>query len=294
MFSDLTEKQLKDLKKYIKNYKNEFRDELNIPSETQFGCEIEFNTDKDISYYIKKISSRYDVKYDFSGDDIIEVTTPIMHNTAFDWNTMKEMMDSIKYATIKSNTGGHIHFDPNIINDYNFLNFLKLWCSLENIIYDFSSGEFRELRTSIKSYAKRNSSLEDHIELIENGILSLSSLNKYDKRYGLNLANHFDYFKSSSKDTYEVRVPNGSLNINTWQNNVEFFSKIFNYANEYKNIRKIEKLYNIGKLESNFNNKLLVADMLYNNEEAKIRFLNQFELDNEFADQKKLIIPTYR
>ena len=285
MFCEFSRRQLNDLKKYIKNYKGDFREILSIPGYLKFGCEVEFNSEKTPIYYQKYINPIYKVKSDISGMDIVEVISPVMYNYKEEWEKLRDMLLSIKYGTIKANTGGHIHFDHNIIDDKNILSFLKLWCSLENIIYDFSSGEFRELRNTANIYASRLTEARDYIELIEKENKSLIILSNFGKRNGLNLANHFCSNPSSDKNTLEVRIPNGSLNINTWQNNIEFFALLFKYANDVDNKDAISKLYKHRQLKNTFKNRLLVADMLYKDEDSKIRFLNQFELDNEFSSE---------
>ena len=282
MLSDLSTKQLKELKEIVKEYKPKYREIIDVPGEIKFGCEVEFNTKEKYKFYKNYIDPKYKVICDASGMDIVEVISPIMHNCKEDWESLRNTLIDIKGASdakISANSGGHIHFDHTIVDDDNILSLLKLWNVIESTIYDFSKGEFEKLRDSSKIYAQKLNGLENKISSIESGKLPLKSLKKYGKKHGLNLNNHFSYlsFLKNSIDTYEVRVPNGSLNINIWQNNVEFFSNLFYYANNIDNKKIISDLYESKKYFEKYKKRLMVADMLYSNEAAKIRFLNQFE-----------------
>lgn len=300
MFGELSIKELTDLKNYVKDYKNEFRETVDVPDFLKFGCEIEFNTRKSIPYYEKKIKNdKYDIVYDVSGTSIIEVISPILYNTKEDWDSLRETLLKIKYGNIDHNTGGHIHYDSSIIKDENLISLLKFWFIFEEVIYDFAKGEFNELRRYVDYYAKKLDNLDFYIDKFENNkSKDLRIFNCYNKYYGLNISNHVRYGDSCwiFNDTYEVRVPNGSLDINIWQNNVEFFANFIKFANEKSNRELINDMYKYGKLDNDYNNKILLADLIYKNEESKIRFLNQFELNKSFNEnvKKKGLLSIFR
>ena len=281
MLSNLSDSSLKNLKEYVYNYKANFRDSLCLSDFIQFGCEVEFNSDLKTNFYRQIVDKKYTVKKDLSGKDIVEIITPIMYNTVSDWSSFRDMISNLPSAKIMSDTGGHIHFDHSIINDENILYFLKFWYVFEDIIYDFSSGEFDNIRPSHFMFAQKLKDIVNFIDLIETGYIPLNNLDFYGKKYGLNLSNHFNN-KNINKDTYEIRVPNSSLDINIWQNNVEFFASLLLFANNNKNHDYINELYKDKVISDTFENRLLLADLIYNCEESKIRFLNQFTLDRKY------------
>ena len=186
---------------------------------------------------------------------------------------------------ITPSTGGHIHFDHSILDDENIITFLKLWYVAEDIIYEYATGEFEHLRKGAELYAEKlDQKLKKRIAEYEEGKLELSEFAYFDKCYGLNLYNHLSSHRAIfiAIDTYEVRVPNGTLDIATWQNNVEFFASLFLYADSKKSKPVIEKLYKNGKLEVTYENLLLLSDLIFRSDAAKYRFLNQFHEKKQF------------
>lgn len=247
--------------------------ELEINNNIKFGCEIEFTrTNNFDSTFIT--NNNYEYKKDASGFAVYEAISPILSNDIQSWETLKSVLEYIKNNNgyIVGNEGAHIHFDRSILNTGKLKDFLKTWYVFEDIIYQFSNGDYVNSRSSIYMYAKKlGDDLKTNIDIYDD-------YSMYNKRYGLNL-NHKKY------NTYEVRVPNGTLNFNTWQNNIEFFSSLFSFANDDNNKIIIDKLYQFGKVENDYEHASLLCDLIFKSDDSKKRFLDQYKHE----DRKFLI-----
>ncbi len=280
--------EIERMKKYILIYKNEFQGKINIKDDVKFGVEIEFTTynHKPIKSDLK--NTGYEFVRDGSGVAIFEAISPILHNKEEDWLKLKNVLNIINNhdSKLTSREGGHIHYDQNILDKNNIDSFLKLWYCFENIIYTFSYGDFYNARYSEFLYAKKL-----HKEIEQR--LKDRYYEYFDKDYGLNLSNIFGDFKFFAPETYEVRCPNATLNITTWQNNILFFARLFAFANDKSNKNFIDSLYNDGIKENNFENAYYLASLIFDNKDDILSFLKQYShIDGKFLvkeNQKKKI-----
>lgn len=278
--------EIERMKKYILVHKNEFQGKINTKDNLKFGVEIEFTTysHKPIKADLK--NTGYDFIRDGSGRAIFEAVSPILYNKEEDWLQLKKVLNIINNHDVRltSREGGHIHYDQNILNKSNIDSFLKLWYCFEDIIYTFSYGDFYNGRYSEYLYARK---LQNEIyEKIEN-----KHYDFFNKDYGLNLSNIFGDYKFFAPETYEVRCPNATLNITTWQNNVLFFARLFAFANDKSNKKIIDSLYAEGIKENNFENAYLLSLLIFDNIDDKLSFLKQYShIDGKFLvneSQKK-------
>ena len=263
--------EIERMKKYILIYKNEFKGKINIKDNIKFGVEIEFTTynHKPIKEDLRKTG--YDFVRDGSGVAIFEAVSPILVNKEEDWNQLNNVLNIInKYdSKLTSREGGHIHFDQHILDKSNIDNFLKLWYCFENIIYTFANGDFYNARYSEYLYARK---LQNEIQ----DKLNNKYYDFFDKDYGLNLSNIFGDFKFFAPETYEVRCPNATLNITTWQNNILFFARLFSFANDKGNEKIINSLYAEGIKENNFENAYYLSRLIFDNNDDRLCFLKQY------------------
>ena len=280
--------EIERMKKYILIHKNEFKEIINIKDNIKFGLEVEFTTynHKPIKSDLK--NTGYDFVRDGSGVAIFEAISPILHNKEEDWLNLKKVLTIINNhdSKLTSREGGHIHYDQSILDKSNIDSFLKLWYCFENIIYTFSYGDFYNARYSEYLYARK---LQNEIQ----DKLNNKYYDFFDKDYGLNLSNIFGDFRLFVPDTYEVRCPNATLNITTWQNNVLFFARLFAFANDKSNKNFIDSLYNDGIKENNFENAYYLASLIFDNNDDILSFLKQYShIDGKFLvkeNQKKKI-----
>lgn len=300
MLSNLKGNDLIDFIILLNNYYLEYRDTLNIKDNITLGFEIECEHAR-TSKIIKKLDEKnvfdYEFCYDRSLTNGIEIISPIMYDNTKNWTDLKEACNIIeKYAKVGNNTASHIHIGAPILgNDINnWLNFIKIWATYENIIFRFSYGEYLNERPNIKVFAypiadtftylyellKNNSDLDDFFNNY-----SKLNLNKY---FSVNLLNALDNYKYSNKNndlditnTIEFRCPNGTLEPIIWQNNANLFAKLLIYS---KNNNFNHDIIDKRKTTNNINNykiisleqSLELADLIFNNNLDKIYFLRQY------------------
>ena len=229
-----------------------------------------------------------------------------MYDNTKNWTDLKEACNIIeKYAKVGNNTASHIHIGAHILgNDINnWLNFIKIWATYENIIFRFSYGEYLNERPNIKVFAypiadtftylyellKNNSDFDDFFNNY-----SKLNLNKY---FSVNLLNALDNYKYFNKNnhlditnTIEFRCPNGTLEPIIWQNNANLFAKLLIYS---KNNNFNHDIIDKRKTTTNINNykiisleqSLELADLIFTNNLDKIYFLRQYLKSYEESDK---------
>lgn len=256
---------------------------LDIPANMRFGIEIEFISPysvAEIQDYAGNVS--YEIRYDgMTLTSVKEAISPILTNKKETWQELKNILNLLKKekAYADERTGAHIHFDNLVISDKNIINFLKMWYIFEDLIYKFSYGEFDHLRCDAFLYAtKLNDELKECIDSYESGEEDLTVFSKFDKGYGINLSNHLSKVPIHYKNTYEIRCPNGTVDLQIWQNNINFFAHLLLFSENEKNKELINAFYKNGKLENNSENAIVLSELIFNNEEDKLDFLKQYHL----------------
>lgn len=282
-----------------------------------FGVEIEFENIDYQDYMVLKYSRlhtrqfrSWDIIDDLSLPDIrgrsfgLEAVSPILKDKRFYWEELKEMCEFLKhYGSIGASSGAHIHFGAKYLKGKkeNWERFFLLWSAYEDVLYRFSYGDYENARTDIALYAEPISEkfyfyydLLGHIAnekfIIEN--YGHTMTDAYNPKFvAVNISNAKTNGKN--KNTIEFRTPNGTLNFNTWQNNINTFSHLLEYARdknydldlvkaryEYNKENKINniKTYNSINLES----ALELSDLLFSKNEDKIFFLKQYLKDNSY------------
>ncbi len=246
------------------------RDNLNIDEKITFGCEIEFFSPyslRELQNYTKLIFNDFTVDYDCPMSDLKEAVSPIL--TVKDLKKLKIMIELLEQTRSVASlaSGAHIHFGAKILDDKNLINFLKLWCISEEVIYDFAKGEYDKIRKGADRFAAPIR--KDLTEIINNNPTDLTAFKYFYKGSGLNLANHLQ--NRNEKDTYEVRVPNGTINYEIWLNNIDFFANLFTYGNKFESVDLINYYY-----QKNDNLKSdELANIIFNNDKSKHYFNKQ-------------------
>lgn len=297
----MTDTKLKDYIDELNETKFKLRNKIDISTKYTFGIEIEFeNTELNNIKYGKK----WDVKEDdtttikIDGASIGgEVSSPILRDTEKCWKDVEHICNYLKNkgALVTPKTGGHIHIGSQILKDdpNNIRKLLKQWELFEHIIYTFSSGRDKQLRSGSKIQAKKISSKLKRIRTSKN------SYNKYQTYFdwynffksfqlsrfeGLNFKNYKGN-EEDLKNTIEVRCPNGTIDPIIWQNNINFFIKFFEYCSsdnfdeEYidylldnKSLVEYGDVYTIMDIDS----AVELVDLIFENRLDKIMFLKQY------------------
>lgn len=287
----LNKKDLEYLLSLINTYKLLLREKINIDETESFGLEIECENAR-----WDKISRRMEREWELTDDISLlegaEIKSPILTDTKENWITLKRVCSMLsKYSMIGLNSGGHVHVGIQALgNDKeSLINFLKLWSVYEPIIYRFSYGEFLGPRPGLKETAK--SVQVDFANLCyfcEEENVSERELIHYlcDDKYKAVNFKHYDTLR-----TIEFRCPNATLNPVIWQNNVNLFVKMMNYAKrkDFNNSLLDEKRHKLF-IENKTPNQIYVddaiefVDLIFDNNLDKVYFLRQYLKSFEKSD----------
>lgn len=285
--NNLTNYSNEEIIKIIENinkYKLELRNNINKPNIT-FGIEIEseFSNVKKIEQELTKLNiSNWDLKDDYTLDDGIEISSPILEDNTESYEEIKKVCNIFKRnAKIGAHTGGHIHIGSQILEkEINLKNLINLWILYEHIIYRFTNGEFLNIRPSGNTFASplRSLNLPNYNYTKYNNLMIDSCIRI------LNISN---YKKKLKRNTIEFRSPNGSFEPVIWQNNLNLFVKMI----EKSKILDVEKLYydNYDNLKISpkeyyniyLNDAIKFADLIFDDNIDKLYFLRQYLKNNE-------------
>ena len=292
---NLKGKDLQNLFTLINNYYLDTREILNIDKDITFGIEIECeHTDRDL--ITQKINESlpdayWSVKSDGSLDKGAEIISPVLTDTKENWINMKKVCSIIEpLAEINDNSGGHVHIGTPILgNDIrSYINFLKLWSTYENVLFKFTYGNFGTHRPRIVKHAAPISNLfwkcsQKYKNAEIPDILREINIERY---HAVNFKNAYNREKYDIHNTIEFRCPNGTLKSAIWQNNINTFVKLLNYAKsnnfdndmiekrhkENENIYEDLAFYN----EFYIDQVLELCDTIFDNNLDKIYFLRQY------------------
>ncbi|MBP3255565.1 MAG: amidoligase family protein [Clostridia bacterium] len=134
-----------------------------------------------------------------------------------------------------------MHIGANYLsNGKSIENLLELWGDNEKILYIISNKENEVPREGIIKYASPISSNIE--ELLKNNSVELNTeedLKEFamksqnmDRYYGINFMN-----LNNSKNTIEFRLPNGTIDENTWIENINLFGGIIKSAEDIMQIQ---------------------------------------------------------
>ena len=279
----------KEILNYLDDYEFDYKDKLNLPKNVLFGLEIEYENLKKINF---SLPSNWINKEENTITDGGEINSNPLIDSKDTWNKLKSVLESLEKegAKMYDTAAGHIHFDSSILNrNFNtWLKLIKAWIMYEPIIYKFSTGERKDLRSFYKSYAfyLRYLLLNNlvNFDCMYDSEELINKLNNVCSRdYGLCLSN---VDRNSNKNTIEVRCPNGSLNPIIWQNNVNFFANFLLSINQKEideelfKYRKekyfLEHRYGRDYLKEDINLALELSDFVFLDDESKINFLKQY------------------
>ena len=299
VLSEMDGFDLQDLIILLDDYYMQLRKVLGLDNNITFGLEIEYENIKNDKIRTGLCNNNLQNKWEIKNDSTLykgaEINSPILTDKESSWLELDEVCSIVnKSASIGINSGGHIHVGSQILGDNSeaWLNFIKLWSIYENIIYRFSYGDYLTARPRIIDYAKPTAKVffNDYKKLKSQDadlydIISKISHGKYQSVNFLHVSK-FDTKEFIVDNTIEFRCPNGSLNPVIWQNNVNLFTKLLNYAKsknfnddlvqrrhqlnseKFTGLRYYDEIYLEQALE--------LCDMVFSNNLDKIYFLKQY------------------
>lgn len=299
-------------KKYIKNlktYQPIYLNKIYLNENITFSLEIEYKNAffKDVSNFVKKTNEKEKtfLKNDYEhvtrnfliGEQIGgELTMGPLQDKFKDWKLLKDIMTNLKKlnAKIDFDCGGHVIVGMQSFKQtQSLINFFKLWAIFEDVIYQFTNGEYREYRGDVggKDYAKKIAYyIYKNVDLIKQDdnvkgffceLFNISFFNSLKRCHNKSIYKAFALSENPSlkyafNNVIEFRCPNATLNEIVSQNNINFFCKLISLSNDIdqhtlESLYKKEKRFGIDDDKKIF----LLADLMYQNEIEKNNFLYQ-------------------
>ncbi len=274
---------------------------LNLPEEMSIGIEVE-GEGIDINRLPEFIGD-WQVERDCTlGLDGIECSSPIMYDTEFDINEIYKINEGLTTLGLRTNErcGGHVHVGADYItSEEGFKELLELWGNAEKVYYLISNRAGELPRKGIEEYSEpiskylQNADIGDlgKDEFVEEAKRHLKS----SKDRSLNLLN-----VNNGKNTIEFRLSNGTLDGDTWIENIHLYGKTVEIAQKLGEIsEKMENKEEISKeakrlywlkerLKQNISldekMEILMEILFYDEEERKV-YQKRYEV-NRNLDRK--------
>lgn len=293
--TELNNKELLDFIYLTYTSPLEYYPKLGLNNNITFGVELEFEVNNVMKIHDYLIKNGYDPAWllhkEISISQGYEISSPPLQDTKEDWHSLKDICTFLNECTIITNRcGSHIHIGSQILKNKpkNLLNLMLLWSVYENIIYRFSYGNINMARPKIMIYAKTARKLlwDKYLEVCDKKEITLEKLLKgvADKRStAINFYNLKDISSFTLGSTIEIRTPNGTLLKEIWQNNINFFVKLLQYATKddfneeimvrrhFENIGYVNEYKDYEKLF--LEQALELSDLIFDNNRDKINFL---------------------
>lgn len=309
-FQDLSKKELEFLFIKLKDYRLKYRNCLRMDSKISFGVELEFQDV--LLYYVKKELSK-DVKFKYWSvhedksctyhvDNFAvggEISSPILHDLDIDWKILAEVLQYLKKlkARATEETAFQVHVGAQIFEQdiRNVVNFVKLWCVFEHVIFKFSYGKESTYRPKILCFARPIAEATklkcDRIPMFLDSLSCPKKLG-YDKKWALNFQNYsFLSLDEEVNNDIEIRCANGLLDKNMIQNTIYFYLKFMlyvmsdsfdedyiNYLFQHLEVKEFEDYS-----KTYVQDALLLVDLIFDNSLDKISFLKQYIKKDEIA-----------
>ena len=303
-FLQMDKNDLKSILQKINQYDLSIRNQLGLDSSTTFGLEIEFER-ANMMAILKELQDKHlvlswEIQPDLSLECGGEISSSILNDLEINWYQIKEVCMLIKkHAEVGKSTGSHVHIGVNLLGDKteSWARFFKIWSVYEPIIFRFCYGEYLTPRASLKDYATSVSNVCWHSyqtleqsHYLDEWIL-FDLLESFGKESALNLSNVTDFGEIEENNTIEFRCPNGTLEPVIWQNNVNLFVHLIQYAKSLQynddivqnrknyNQKKFPKLYLDWQKNYQYiylKQALEFSDLIFDNNLDKIYFLRQY------------------
>ena len=254
---------------------------IKLPKDITIGMEIEseglFSSIILNSKSIEKIG--WTSKTDGSIPKGVEIVSSIMNSNDENIQNIYKVCNMLnsteQYVTDKC--GGHIHIGADYLKSPQaYKNLITTWCNTEEIMYKISNKSGEITREGAAKYSKLISGKVE--KAIKDGQIDLENEDDLDKltselknvqgqRYsGIN----FDNLGDKSKNTIEFRLANGTIDPDTWIENINLFGGLVKSAQELAEIQK--KPENERKEEDN--KKLALFDKINDPEASEKEVLD--------------------
>ena len=176
----------------------------------------------------------------------MEVVSPILSDCKEDVEDIYAVCKTLQKCgqSVSQNCGGHIHIGAAYLTSKEaYINLFEIWGNAEKIICKISNEKDTTPRMGIQEFASPIShKLNDAIQGDTVNLESEEDLEQFiskvqgiqgDRYSGLNLLNI-----NNGKNTIEFRIPNGTINPDTWIENARLFGRIVQISQKLAEIEK--------------------------------------------------------
>lgn len=214
---------------------------FSIPENMTIGIEIETEgKGSSEAYLIQKIMKGWKSKRDTSLKNGVEITSPILTNRKEDTEDLYcvcKMLNDLG-QDVSERCAGHIHIGADFLKTKDaYKNLVELWTNNEELIYLICNKKGEIYREGIEEYAQPISkrteksislgnfdnfdefSKEEFIERIKD--IQKGDKDNNERKFGINFLNVGT--EDGKINTIEFRIPNGTIDVDTWIENVNFF-----------------------------------------------------------------------
>ncbi len=219
---------------------------ISLPEGMTIGVEIEAEG-REIR---GKLFDKWEAKTDGTLNNGTEVVSPILSSQDNDTRNIYIMCTILREMGLESSEqcGGHIHIGADhLTSKESYTNLIELWGNLEEVLYIISNAEGEIIRREgASTYATPLSRKIE--EALQTGTINLEGENDLEtfieqmksvqgNRYsGLNLLNI-----GTEKNTIEFRLANGTINPDTWIQNINLFGGIVHTAERIAQLQRISE-----------------------------------------------------
>ena len=232
---------------------------LGLPKNMTVGIEIE--AEGEYGELLPERIGNWNIKEESSLDSGKECTSPIMHDTdtyIYQIYKINEILSNMGMK-ITPKCGGHVHIGADYIkSEEGFKELLELWGNAEEIYYLISNKQGELPRQGVDEYATPISGVfekDDFTEEKKDCFIEDAKEKQADRYKSLNLLN-----VNNGKNTIEFRLSNGTLDGNTWIENIRLYGRTVQLAEELGKIK--EKLDDKNKLTEEEKRKYALKEML--------------------------------
>lgn len=300
------------MKEALLNEKNKYKN-VGLNKDITFGIEIE--AQGLMSSKIKRMTkflSGWKTEAEVSICNGVETVSKILTDQEDDIEEVYIMCSLLQNCGLEINDecGGHIHIGASYLKStIAYENLFEIWGNSEKIIYKICNEQGTLPRKGTAIYAKPISNRWE--EAIKTGSISLQNeddLNSFvtqiqriqfdgtkylpdDRYYTMNLLNI-----NNVKNTIEFRLPNGTLNPDTWIENIRLFGRIIQLAQELAEIKRKPEKSEEDKRKQNLKNCLkkpipeqekfkILLELLFNEDERQI-YIDRYNSCTKLLEQE--------
>ncbi len=318
----------RELFEILKTYNPKYRDVIGLGDKTTFGIEIEYVSknaeslfvDEEKKIEIQRAIPKSEQLYNVCWQNVIEnnvttinhdeaeygmeLTSPILKDNKKSWQEIKTACEILKKHKmyINNRCGGHIHFGATQYfenDEKKIIQFFKLYALYEDILtrFGFNNLEFRQTvetcaRPIADTIREKISDLEPPYCLTY--VLQIFSI----ENPSIKITEYADFcsgiYALIPSDTIEIRSPDGTLDETRWQNNINTYGKLLQYAvgqdydSEFVNYQYNQPPTPYSDYSLlNFDKALELADLIFETDTDKFSFLAQYIQKDTTTPQKR-------